>query len=187
MTNKLETIQKQLLELDCSAYTDEKNKLAYLSWANAYREALKAYPNLDYSIIKDDNGKSYFGDDVVGYMVYTTITIESKTREMWLPVMDFRNKSILKPSTMDINKAIMRCLVKNLAMFGLGTYIYAGEDLPEDNTPVELPTATNELVNKAIAWSIKSDKTKEEILKKLENYKLTKEQETAISTKKEIK
>jgi NH3-dependent NAD+ synthetase len=86
-------------------------------------------------------------------MCHTTVTIEGETLEMWLPVMDGANKSMLKRSytystrygdkqvepatTFDINKTIMRCLVKNLAMFGMGIYIYAGEDLPEGE-----PTAT---------------------------------------------
>ena len=83
-------------------------------------------------------------------MVFTSVTINGLTRDMWLPVMDGANKSMLdhpytyivgngekqyeksvEQATMfDINKTIMRCLVKNLAMFGLGIYIYAGEDLP---------------------------------------------------------
>ena len=87
-------------------------------------------------------------------MVFTKVTIAGITREMWLPVMDSKNKTMLDheytyevknwktgevvekvvaPATMfDINKTIMRCLTKNFAMFGLGLYIYAGEDLPEE-------------------------------------------------------
>ena len=82
----------------------------------------------------------------------TEVTIEDQTLEMWLPVMDGANKSMtatsytyqtkygektVEAATMfDINKTLMRCLTKNLAMFGLGHYIYAGEDLPETETPV---------------------------------------------------
>ena len=80
--------------------------------------------------------------------MFTKVTIEGITHEMWLPVLDEKNKAMknklytyktkygekeVAPATMfDINKTIMRCLTKNLAMFGLGIYIYAGEDLPED-------------------------------------------------------
>jgi len=69
-------------------------------------------------------------------MVFTKVITKDETLEMWLPVMDFRNKAMIDNATMfDINKTIMRCLTKNLAMFGLGLYIYAGEDLPEvDNS-----------------------------------------------------
>ena len=87
-------------------------------------------------------------------MVFTTVTIENETKEMWLPVMDGNNKAmktepytyktrygekrVEAASMFDINKTIMRCLVKNLAMFGLGLYIYSGEDLPEvDNAETE--------------------------------------------------
>jgi hypothetical protein len=52
----------------------------------------------------------------------------------------------VEPATMfDINTTIMRCLVKNIALFGLGHYIYAGEDLPiqDEQTPPPAPPKTN--------------------------------------------
>ena len=64
-------------------------------------------------------------------MVQTQVTAGNQSYEMWLPVMDNRNNTLLQPKMTEINKAIMRCLTKNLAMFGLGLYIYAGEDLPK--------------------------------------------------------
>ena len=124
-----------------------KVKLTYLSWAWAWSEVKKRFPDAQYEIIKF-NGLPYVFDERTGFMVYTTVTIEGITHEMWLPVMDGNNRAMLdhayevktkfstftvQPATMfDVNKAIMRCLTKNLAMFGLGLYIYAGEDLPED-------------------------------------------------------
>lgn len=129
-----------------NGHTEEKNGLTYLSWAWAWAEVKKAYPDANYTIEKF-NGLPYVYDENTGYMVYTTVTIEGITHEMWLPVMDGANKAMkaepykyqtrygektCEAATMfDVNKAIMRCLVKNLAMFGLGLYIYAGEDLPE--------------------------------------------------------
>lgn len=123
-----------------------KTKLTYLSWAWAWAEVKKRFPTASYEIIKF-NGLPYVFDEKTGYMVYTTVTIEGITHEMWLPVMDGNNRAMLdhpyevqtkynkftvQPATMfDINKTIMRCLTKNLAMFGLGLYIYAGEDIPE--------------------------------------------------------
>lgn len=123
-----------------------KVKLTYLSWAWAWSEVKKRFPDASYEIIKF-NGLPYVFDDKTGFMVYTTVTIDGITHEMWLPVMDGNNRAMLdhpyevktkynsftvQPATMfDINKTIMRCLTKNLAMFGLGLYIYAGEDLPE--------------------------------------------------------
>ena len=121
----------KLLKLDVSEYTQEKMNLTYLSWANAWKEFLKVYPNAKYKVIKDENGQCWFGNNENGYMVYTEVTAEDTTHQMWLPVMNYKNNAIKKPTTFDINKAVMRCLTKNLAMFGLGLYIYAGEDLPE--------------------------------------------------------
>ena len=121
-------------------------ELSYLSWAYAVGEFTKKYPNYTYEI-KMFEGKPYIYDDNLGYMVFTSITIGDMTKDMWLPVMDSNNKAMKKESysyktkygekfvesaTMfDVNKTIMRCLVKNMAMFGLGLYIYAGDDLPE--------------------------------------------------------
>lgn len=127
---------EKLLSMDVSAYTEKKQGLSYLSWANAWREFIKVYPDATYTIQKNPEGGCEFGNERTGYMVYTTVTVHDEiagtlTHEMWLPVMDFKNKSMPNPTTFDINKAVMRCLTKNLAMFGLGLYIYAGEDLPE--------------------------------------------------------
>jgi hypothetical protein len=129
---EIEMELEKLLALDVSGYVEKKNGLSYLSWANAWREFIKIYPQATYTIFKDEYNNCYFGNEKIGYMVFTTVTVEDLTHEMWLPVMDYKNKSMLTPTTFDINKTIMRCLTKNLAMFGLGLYIYAGEDLPED-------------------------------------------------------
>lgn len=143
----MSSIFEKLNNANVNGHTEEKNGLTYLSWAWAWAEVKKAYPDAIYTIEKF-NGLPYVYDENTGYMVYTTVTIEGITHEMWLPVMDGANKAMKsKPYTykdrygkektvtaatmFDVNKTIMRCLVKNLAMFGLGLYIYAGEDLPE--------------------------------------------------------
>lgn len=124
----------------------EGKELSYLSWCWAWAEIKKRYPDANYEVVKF-NGIPYVYDEKTGYMVYTTMTIEGVTHEMWLPVMDSNNRAMkgepyqvqtakrtftVNAATMfDVNKAIMRCLVKNMAMFGLGLYIYAGEDFPE--------------------------------------------------------
>ena len=122
-------------------------ELTYLSWTWAWAEVKKRYPDAHYEIMMHD-GLPYVYDENTGYMVFTTVTIDGISHMMWLPVMDGSNKAMKsKPYTystkyngektveaatmFDVNKTIMRCLVKNLAMFGLGLYIYAGEDLPE--------------------------------------------------------
>lgn len=140
-----------LNKVNVNEHTEKKNGLTYLSWSYAWAEVKKAFPNASYEIIMHD-GLPYVYDENTGYMVFTTVTIEEQTHMMWLPVMDGANKAMknapytytvksygkevektVAAATMfDINKTIMRCLVKNLAMFGLGLYIYAGEDLPEE-------------------------------------------------------
>ena len=136
-----------LSRTDVNEKAESKNGLKYLSWAWAWAEVKKAYPDANY-IVHEYDGKPYLNDENLGYMVSTKVTICGETIPMHLPVMDSSNKAqkstdytydtkykkglLVKAATMfDINTAIMRCLVKNLAMFGLGLYIYAGEDLPE--------------------------------------------------------
>jgi len=165
---------KKLYEIDVNKYVEQKNNLNYLSWANAWAELKKMHPEATYKILKFDNGLPYVYDDKTGYMVFTQITIGELTHEMWLPVMDGANKAmknkdytydtkykkgvVCKAATMfDINKTIMRCLTKNMAMFGLGLYIYAGEDLPEiDDT---------NLVDELTKLGAQCKKTKDEVFK----------------------
>lgn len=140
---------QELYSLNVNQYVEKKNDLSYLSWSYAWAEFKKIYPDATYEIKKDERGRCYFGDEHIGYMVYTSVTAGGLTYEMWLPVMDGANKAMkdlaytyttryggektVEAMTMfDVNKTVMRCLVKNLAMFGLGLYIYAGEDLPQD-------------------------------------------------------
>ena len=146
---KLQSVFKELVQVNVNDYIEQKNGLNYLSWAFAVQEVCKRHDvDFDYEIEKFDRNLPYVYDEKTGYMVFTKVTLCGKTREMWLPVMDEKNKAMkdksytyktkygekeVAPATMfDINKTIMRCLTKNLAMFGLGIYIYAGEDLPED-------------------------------------------------------
>lgn len=139
---------KTLNAVNVNEHTEKKNGLTYLSWAWAWAELKKIYPDATYKIRQFD-GKPYLYDPNLGYMVMTEMTVDGITHEMWLPVMDNKNKAMkdveyttkngkydvtVQPATMfDINTAIMRCLTKNISMFGLGLYIYAGEDLPEES------------------------------------------------------
>ena len=116
--------------LDMAKYVEEKNGFSYISWANAWKHFVEIYPDAIYEVKLNDKCTAEFGNSATGYMVYTTVTAMGKCIPMWLPVMDFKNKSLKEVTTTDINKAVMRCLVKNLGMFGLGWYVYAGEDLP---------------------------------------------------------
>ena len=145
-----------LSNLDLKDKCEKREQLTYLSWANAWSEFKSAYPSATYRILKNENGLPYFSDPNLGIMVFTEVTVDDVTHQMWLPVMDSKNKAMkLTPYTyqvwdnykkafvektvqaasmFDINKTLMRCLVKNLAMFGLGLYIFQGDDLPEKST-----------------------------------------------------
>jgi len=141
---KEQTTFEKLSAINVNAHVEKKKDLTYLSWAWAWSETKKACPDATYRIGATDY------DEVLGFMCHTEVTIAGETLEMWLPVMDGANKSMKKEAytystrygdksvegatTFDINKTIMRCLVKNLAMFGMGIYIYAGEDLPDSET-----------------------------------------------------
>ena len=122
---------EEVMKINVNDKTEKKGNLTYMSWAWAWAEFKKLYPDATYSV-KMFDGVPYVHDSDTGYMVFTSVTADGMTYDMWLPVMDARNKTLMNATMFDINKTIMRCLAKNLAMFGLGLYIYAGEDLPED-------------------------------------------------------
>lgn len=175
------SVFETLNALSVNDHVEKKNGLSYLAWAWAWAEVKKIYPDSNYKIFRDEKGLPYVYDPNTGYMVFTTVTIDGLTHDMWLPVLDGANNAmksekysyfvknrlfqyakkadngkfydkygneqkefkevVVEAATMfDINRAIMRCLVKNLAMFGLGLYIYAGEDLPEGAAPAQPET-----------------------------------------------
>jgi hypothetical protein len=164
----------EAFQIDVREHTKKKNGLSYLSWAHAWAEFKKIYPEGIYQIVKNEAGTVLFGDDKTGFMVYTNVTVGEITHEMWLPVLNFSNKSMLKPTTFDINKSVMRCLTKNLAMFGIGLYIYAGEDLPEvvevdEEVSITLPSRMK--IKKKLVLEptvVTSKKVVEKIKKKVE-------------------
>ena len=119
--------------INVNGHTEQKNGLTYLSWAWAWAEVKKAYPDANYTIYENANGRPYHTDGRTCW-VKTGVTIEGLEHIEYLPVMDYRNQSIPldKVTSMDVNKAIQRSLTKACARHGLGLYIYAGEDLPEE-------------------------------------------------------
>ena len=105
--------------------------LSYLSWAWAWQVLMENYPNATYQFYENaDTGVPYVAMPDGSAEVRCRISIGSCVREMWLPVMDYKNNAVENPSARQVSDTKMRCLVKCLAMFGLGHYIYAGEDLP---------------------------------------------------------
>ena len=199
--NETKTVFDRLFAVDVSEHIEKKDtgngqSLSYLSWSYAWANVKKRYPTANYEICKfGEKQTPYVYDEKTGYMVFTKVTIEDVTHEMWLPVMDNRNEAMLdhqrkiqyknytatvEAATMfEINKTIMRCLTKNLAMFGLGLYIYAGEDLPEDedsnsqkNQNDELPD-DSELIKQTTlleSWIADGDVLTGDYLKKAQFY-----------------
>jgi hypothetical protein len=160
MEQKTKSVFETLSAIDLSGKVEKKGGLSYLPWAHAWAAVKRIYPNTTYKVHETTE------DSSLGFMCHTSVTIEGETLDMWLPVMDGENKVMkresytfrkgkweggkkvyydasVEPATgFDINKTIMRCLVKNLAMFGLGINIYAGEDLPLVDDYSEVNTAT---------------------------------------------
>ena len=131
-----------LLKLNVQDHVEKKNGLTYLSWAWAWAEALKADPTATFHVdtFQRADGTTIPYMDINGTaMVWVRTTLFSKEMTCMLLVMDHRNKPIQNPDAFQVNTAIMRCLTKCLAMHGLGLYIYAGEDLPEDDGVVPPP------------------------------------------------
>ena len=121
-----------LSKIDVSNHVEKKNGLSYLSWAWAWGVLMEHYPHAEYSF----NETETHPDGTV--TIHCKVEIGYASRSMWLPVMDYKNQSIKNPDARKISDTKMRCLVKCLAMFGLGHYIYAGEDTPLDDKPAEL-------------------------------------------------
>lgn len=131
-----EQIYLLLSKVNVNDKTESKNGLTYLSWAWAWGVLKEKFPTATYTVYENKDGWNYFTDGRTAW-VKTGVTVEGLEHIEYLPVMDFRNKSIpLETLTsFDVNKAIQRSLTKAISRHGLGLYIYAGEDLPEDSTP----------------------------------------------------
>lgn len=123
MSNAKE-IWDKLSAIDVNKHTNKKNNFTYLSWTWAWATLQEHYPESSYEFRPDMT----HADGSVE--VWCDLTIEGITRPMWLAVTDFKNKPIPRPACDLVANARMRCLVKAIAMFGLGHYIYAGESLP---------------------------------------------------------
>ena len=139
---------------------EKKDNLSYLTWSEAWKAFREVYPSATFRVIANPDTKlPYFVDPNVGIMVFTEVTADDLTLTMFLPVMNSSNRAMkLEPynysvwdkksnrqiertceaaNMFDINKTIMRCLVKNLALFGLGLKLYQGEDIPTDDAATD--------------------------------------------------
>ena len=169
VTERRRAFFKVLSSLDLSEYVEKREGLSYVSWSNAWKIFCEFYPNAKFEVVKNQQGLPYFVDPLVGVMVFVKVEAEEGySQEMYLPVLDNKNKTMkleeytyqvydsynrkyiekkVNPVSMfDINRALQRALVKCVSLFGLGLYLYQGQDLPEpiddqpegnDNKPSE--------------------------------------------------
>lgn len=137
---------KKMCEVDVSKHVHSKQGQKFLSWTYAWKAFKTEYKDANYKVIDSEFGIPYFITPL-GIMVKTEVTANGETIPMHLPVMNGANRAMkeegyeytvksgvkyVEPATMmDINKTIMRCLVKNIAMFGLGLFVYTGDDAPD--------------------------------------------------------
>jgi hypothetical protein len=138
-----------LSAINCSEHAQEKNGLTFLSWAWAWGILMSKYPQALHTTLEDTHQPD-------GTMtVWCQVRIDHLVHTMWLPVMDYRNKAIPHPDARAISDSRMRCMTKCLALFGLGHYIYAGEDVPSADKVVEAPVQQQEPVK--VVEPVRSD------------------------------
>lgn len=181
MSEKLNFADKfrELNSRDVSAHVEKKQNLNYLSWAYVQQELTKEDPNYSERVIEfpypDSTNENFFVPYLKtneGYMVCVELTVFGVTKREWLPVLDYRNKPVAIGSStaiFDINKAIKRCMVKCAAKFGLGNYLYLGEEAPDVSD--ELKELLNKEANEFIKIAEESDNGSqfEGQIKKLKN------------------
>ena len=133
-----------LYAVNVNGHTEKKNNLTYLSWAWAWGEIKKRHPDATYTVYENVDGWNYHTDGRTCW-VKTGVTVNGIEHIEYLPVMDYKNKSISieDVTSFDVNKAIQRSLTKACARHGLGLYIYAGEDLPEEEAAEKQDASRN--------------------------------------------
>lgn len=119
----------KLAQIDCSEHVEKKGRFSYLSWAWAVKKLREVDPTAIWEVKRFD-GVPYLKTDC-GYFVEVEVTVQGLPLSQIHPILNNQNKPIAEPNSFDINTSIQRCLVKAIALHGLGLYIYAGEDLPE--------------------------------------------------------
>jgi hypothetical protein len=135
---KTKSVWETLSAINVNENIEKKNGFSYLSWSWAWATLMNHYPESEFWFENQQGEHGDLNNDgVIRYPdgtaeVRCVLTVDATTHTMWLPVMDYKNQAIKNPNARDINDAKMRCLVKAMSLFGLGLYIYAGEDLPDE-------------------------------------------------------
>ncbi len=140
------SVWETLSRIDVSDHTEEKNGFTYLSWAWAWQTLKEHYPHARFVKHHDvETGLPYFKDGETGN-AFVRVTVdtgaspdgEREEATETFPVLNYANKSIANPDSMEINTALQRCMTKAISYLGLGAYIYAGEDLPPGPREVKI-------------------------------------------------
>ena len=180
----------ELNKINVSANIEKKGNLSYLSWTYAVETLLTNDPTATWQFAEP----KYIGETV---MVFCTVHAMGKSMTMHLPVMDNRNQAVKNPDSRKMSDAMMRCLVKCIACFGIGLYVYSGEDVPHD-TPEQEPNDLEPLVislheaksldelKKAYVIAIKAVQGNTEAMVLLESAKNTRKEELTIEAIKDI-
>lgn len=129
-----ENIFSALYAIDCSRHIEKKNGFSFLSWPFAVAELRKHCPDSVWEVKRFQNDEPFMMTSC-GYFVEVAVTVNGITLSQIHPVLDYRNNPVKQPNAFDINTAIQRCLVKAIALHGLGLSIYAGEDVPPETKP----------------------------------------------------
>ena len=160
--------------VNCNEHTEKKGNLTYLSWAWAWQMVKVNYPESFYTIYENRDGWNYFTDGKTAW-VKTGVTIEGLEHIEYLPVMDMRNKSLPleQITSFDVNKAIQRSLTKACARHGLGLYIYAGEDLPDNMGTTEAIEENKKVKSVSLTQQINECTTNEELTSIYRTHKST--------------
>ena len=155
---------EELNSINLNGKIEKKNGLNYVSWAYAWQEVKKKFPEANYTVYKNKDEWNYFTDGKTCW-VEVGVTINGIEHREPLPVMDYRNKSIEldKITSMDVCKSIQRALTKACARHGLGLYVYAGEDLPEEIGGEGNATPVNKPSEASLSTQIENCKTEDEL------------------------
>jgi hypothetical protein len=132
----------RLYQINVSEHLEKKGDFTYLSWPFAVAQLRLADPSASWDVRRFD-GLPYLKTET-GYFVEVAVTVQGATLSQIHPVLDGKNRPMFEPTAFDINTSIQRCLVKAIALHGLGLYVYAGEDLPEGEEPkvARMPSGT---------------------------------------------
>lgn len=135
MTKK--SVWETLSKINVNGHTEKKNGLTYLSWAWAWGVLKEHYPDATFEKHIQPNGMPYIMDANGFAYVQVTVTVDGISSTELFPVLDYKNKAVVKPDSFAINTAMQRALAKAISYHGLGHYIYAGEDVPQAEEPTQ--------------------------------------------------